>query len=183
MCMQLILGLKPPCSGWISDVWVERRDKISFSNTLLITDRRVIPRKFEGLVKSAFLPLGMGTMRPSWKDVGMWPDSRIELKMTFRMLAVKGCENIRCSLLRLSGPAAFPRGKENITLSIASVLIRSGSTSGRFRSKCRVSERQARSVAGGMEDAHRVSKYYLCNDVVREGSTRFDVLEPPRTSV
>ena len=23
---------------------------------------------------------------------------------------------------------------------------------------------------------------YLCNDVVREGSTRFDVLEPPRTS-
>ena len=130
MCMQLILGLKPPCSGWISDVWVERRDKISFSNTLLITDRRVIPRKFEGLVKSAFLPLGIGTMRPSWKDVGMWPDSRIELKMTFRMLAVKGCENIRCSLLRLSGPAAFPRGKENITLSISSVLIRSGSTSG-----------------------------------------------------
>ena len=23
---------------------------------------------------------------------------------------------------------------------------------------------------------------YLCTDVVREGSTRFDVLEPPRTS-
>ena len=70
MCIQLVLGLKPPWSGWIFDVWEDSLVRSSFSSTLLITGSSVIPLKLDGLVVSMFRPLGMGTIRPCWKEVG-----------------------------------------------------------------------------------------------------------------
>jgi hypothetical protein len=39
--MQLVLGLKPPWRGWMLLIWVDSRDRSSFSNSLLKTGSRV----------------------------------------------------------------------------------------------------------------------------------------------
>ena len=54
MCIQLVLGLKPPCSGWTCDTWGDSLVSRSFSNTLLITGSSVIPLNWDGLVVTSF---------------------------------------------------------------------------------------------------------------------------------
>ena len=52
VCMGLLPGIKPPWSGWSLVVRGERRWSKSFSKTLAMEDRRVIPLKLDGFERS-----------------------------------------------------------------------------------------------------------------------------------
>ena len=56
MCIQLVLGLKPPWSGWIFDVWEDSLVRRSFSSTLLTTGSSVINPSEVGWIGGVDIP-------------------------------------------------------------------------------------------------------------------------------
>ena len=66
-------------------------------------------------------------IRPCWNEGGIWPDKRMLLKIVARISVSTGWAKIRCSLDRLSGPAALPRGRDEIMVEISVLSTRSGS--------------------------------------------------------
>ena len=59
-----------------------------------------MPRNFEGHEKSDSLFLGMGTIRPCWKEDGTWPDKSMTLTMVARISNTSGWAKSRCSFQR-----------------------------------------------------------------------------------
>ena len=83
-----------------------------------MVERSVMPRNFEGFEKSDSLFLGMGTIRPCWKEDGTWPDKSMTLTMVARISNTSGWAKSRCSFQRWSRPAPFPLGKDDATRAV-----------------------------------------------------------------